>query len=282
MDLKLCHLSTIARATHIPAEELEQNSLLLWAAYRDCGERVCIDVDVSKVAVEYYKSHYEFLKNSLVRQQPAQGRKYELLCNSEVYRGDNMTSFGNIIRAYFIWRDGLNNISVQRAAQNLIQEIYVEKGEEDERLMRLAGLTHSVGNLTPVPSRFNMERSGTFADMDYWDTTLHHIYHYLTEKDESWLEKLLDSRAEENDHLEESVQNTKHWLEYFDNDWEKFVTENGFLGYVDEQGRPKELWEGHLSKNRGIRELSPEEFWKMVENLCEITAERVDILGDLC
>lgn len=270
MDYKLKYINTIARATHVPVEKLGENSLMLWAAYKQCANRTCIDIDVTKEAVLGYAHSYEYLKDGLIRQQNGYPRKFEVLRNGEAYRGDTMTSFGNIVRAYYMLRDGLNNIGISKC----IEKIFEENGEVDLRLIRLAGLIHTPGNLIPVPLKFNRERSGTFARMDYWDTTLYYLHKYMTTDDDKWLDELLDSRDEPNDHLDESVYLTETWLDNFDNDWETFLVKNHLEMYVDNNLRPVELWEGHLSKNWSLKRLDEVSFWQVVTRLSGLIEQR--------
>lgn len=270
MDYKLKFINSIARATHIPVEKLGSSPLMLWAAYKQCANRICIDIDVTKEAVVHYAHTYEYLKDGLIRQQNGYPRKFEILRNGEAYRGDTMTSFGNFVRAYYIIRDGFKNISISKC----IEKVFEEDGEVDLRLVKLAGLVHAPGNLIPVPLKFNRERSGAFARMDYWDITLYYLYKYMSTEDDKWLEELLDSRDEPNDHLDESVYLTQNWLDNFDNDWETFLVKNHLEMYVDNNMRPVEFWEGHLSNNRSIKQLDQREFWQVVTRFSGLIEER--------
>ncbi len=74
-----------------------------------------------------------------------------------------MTSYANFIRKYFKNKENLRNIGKEKCAKKIIND----KAYVEEYMQELAYLSHTLGNLIPVPLFFNAERSEEYADCDY-------------------------------------------------------------------------------------------------------------------
>ena len=137
-------------------------------------------------------------------------------------------------------------------------------------------LAHSKGNLIPVPLYFNRERSGEYADSDYWDIVMYCIFKWCHSYDDKYLFELLN-RYNGNDHMAESVFRFKKWMDNFNNNWKEFVRLNYLGAFVDQQSNswyPKEFWTNHFAFNRKIDELSSDEFYKAVDLICNCIEDR--------
>lgn len=244
-------------------EKIEKSSSLLWAAY--CKSKNAIDVDVSAWAINLYLNKYSYLKNSKQRNQDKAGRKFEIVKDGIVYRGDTMTSFSNFIRRYFILAEKLRNIGQDSCADKIIAGSKVSP-----KIEKFASLAHSAGNLIPVPLCFNIERSGEYADCDYWDIVMYYIFKWCYTCDDKYIFELLN-RYNKNNHVAESIWRFKKWMENFDNNWFKFVNLNYLDAFVDQQSKswyPKEFWVNHFAFNRKIEELSSVELDKAIDLIC--------------
>lgn len=257
--------------SQISLKELEENSLKLWAAY--CLSIEKIDIDVSKWAVESYIEDYIFLKDAILSEQKGYKYKFEIHKDKNIFRGDTMTSFGNYIRRYFILKNKLKNIGKNSCAKNILNthlgiEIYNEKFKKlYNEIVEFAYLTHTKGNLIPVPLNFNVERSGNFADCDYWDITMFEIFKWCETSDEKYIIRLLN-RYNKNNNFEKSIIYFKDWMAIFNNNWKEFVCKNHLKSFVDlesENWYPIEFWENHFKDNRKISSLSVEELRKSLE-----------------
>lgn len=115
----------------------------------------------------------------------------------------------------------------------------------DEDFADFAKLTHTIGNFIEVPKGFNVNRyTNTF---DYMDLTLLCIYKWYETYSDFWLEVLLNNNKE-------AIKNTKEWLLRYDTDtykefspWQKFVIVEQLGEYVDENYKPKELFNNHFN-----------------------------------
>lgn len=265
-------------------EELEKSSSLLWAAYCKANEKKnVIDIDVSTWAINQYLKKYSYLKNGKCKQQDKQEHKFEIVKDGIVYRGDTMTSFGNFIRKYFVLTKGLKSmrrVGKIACAEEIIEDSELPKSADSKlqkRMEDFAKLAHSEGNLIPVPLCFNSERSGAYADSDYWDIVMYCIFKWCHSYDDKYLFELLN-RYNGNDHMAESVFRFKKWMDNFNNNWKEFVRLNYLGAFVDQQSEywyPKEFWTNHFAFNRKIDELSSaDEFYKAVDLICNCIEDR--------
>ena len=171
--------------------------------YIPTNDKDSIDCDVCELAVFVYYNTWNFLKEASVNanrptRQYSMGNvrnyKYQLIVNheyaKEYYRGDTMTSFSVTFNHY------KNNFN-----QN------IEIGEQIELL---AKLYHTIGNMIPIPSYFNNQRSGAKAKYDFWDLTLKQVHEWYKSKQynehyDEPLKKLLNPEGK-NDNIEKSLK----------------------------------------------------------------------------
>jgi len=94
--------------------------------------------------------------------------KYQLIVDNtphvkEYYRGDVMTSFTNTYKHY------IKNFSDNKHIKDEIE--------------RLAKNHHTIGNMIPVPTGFNVGRASEMAKYDFWDLTMLKIWEWYQHKD---------------------------------------------------------------------------------------------------
>lgn len=245
---------------------------LRWAKYclyNSDYKNVILDIDVSEWAMNYYVKIYDYLIGNEPVKQKGSSHKYEISSAGVIYRGDTMTSYSNFIRKYFKetkkYRD-ISKISKKSCAE------YIAGGEKVATYMEeFAYLQHTLGNLIPVPLCFNVERSGDFADCDYWDITMYNIYRWCETCEDKYIYELLN-RYNKNRHTAESIFRFKQWLSIYNNNWQEFVDRNYLNSFIDEKGYPIEFWKHHFAFNRKIDSLSFSEFEDTVKliNKCII------------
>lgn len=256
-------------------EKLETSSSYLWAAYCKTNEKKnVIDIDVSEWAINLYLDKYSYLKNGEPRKQGEEEYKFEIVKDGIVYRGDTMTSFGNFIRKYFVLTEELKSMS--RIGKIKCADKIIAGSKLPKRMEDFAKLAHSEGNLIPVPLCFNAERSGVYADSDYWDIVMYCIFKWCHSYDDKYLFELLN-RNNTNKNIDESVLRFKKWMDNFNNNWKEFVRLNYLSAFVDQQSKywyPKEFWTNHFAFNRKIDELSSDEFYKAVDLICNCIEDR--------
>ena len=269
-DGKRVFLDHFENETDATKENMEKYPLELWAGYKLCKSD--IDIDVSEWAIKNYIRKYSFLKNGEYRNQKSSKLKFEIVSREEIYRGDTMTSFVNFIRSYYIRNEGLRNIGGESCAKKIVADN--DKENFDEDISRLSHLCHSEGNLIPVPLYFNYERSGSFADCDFWDLVMHAVYHWCKKKNVYCVEKLLN-RYGGNKNIAESVRHFKNWMNNFNNCWDRFIEENYLRAFVDCNGNPVEFWTDHFFGNRKLQKLTDYEFRCAINRISECIESRI-------
>lgn len=237
-----------------------------WAKYYLTDEK--IDIDVSLWAMEYYVKIYDYLMGSVPVKQKGFTHKYEVSSSGVIYRGDTMTSYVNFIRKYFKEKDCLRNIGKEGCAKRINEGEYV-----DGYMQEFAYLQHTLGNLIPVPLCFNAERSGEFADCDYWDIVMYNIHRWYETGDDRFIFELLN-RYNKNKHMAESLFRFKKWLSIYNCNWQEFVNRNYLSAFVDAGGYPIEFWKNHFAFNRKIDSLSFSEFEDTVRLINDLIKKR--------
>lgn len=119
--------------------------------------------------------------------------------------------------------------------------------DETESLKKFLSIYHTLGNFIPFPVGCNPTR-GCGTTCDYWDLTLKHIYEYYKIKDSDKTEDaavIIQKICKNTSKIPDAETNLKKWLDKFGS-WESFIDENYMSPFVDENGEPKELWEGHF------------------------------------
>lgn len=160
--------------------------------------------------------------------------KYQFILRNttpfEYYRGDTMTSFSNTYNHY------INNFLAN-------EDITIE-------IENLAKNYHTIGNMIPVPTGFNIGRAGKMAKYDFWDLTMLKIWEWYQHKEycrgcnncDKALEELLFNNND-------SINHCKRWLVKFPL-WKDFVEENYLNCYVDKDSYdPIVFWEAHNLEN---------------------------------
>jgi len=197
--------------------------------------------------------------------------KYQLVKNNcdgtkEYYRGDTMTSFKNTYNQY---------------------KKHFESNEKiKDQIEKFAKLHNTLGNMIPIPSYFNSERSGKYARYDFWDLTMQQIKKYYKHpEDDKSLKQLLNS---EGDNKEEktSIKLCKQWLSYFTS-WIDFVEKNYLQDFIqlsddyelmkDEAGDyiSMDFWSNHSYKIFELP-LEPNKFYDYLRILNVIIKKRND------
>lgn len=225
-----------------------------------------IDCDVCELTISVYKLAWEFLKKSEPSNQERNingsqvtfKNKYQLMLDDEIYLGDSMTSFAH----------------TKTQLKKIVYKKDTQKIKIEENIEELAKLYHTLGNMIPIPDKFNIERSGVYADCDFWDLTMQKIKEWYEKKGDKeaqrkTLEELLNPHKE-NRHVTTSVTNCENWLNHFKT-WNEFVKQNFLNAFIakkengelikDENDNyiPIVFWEGHSHNSVDIP-TSEEEF----------------------
>ncbi len=197
-----------------------------------------IDCDSSKYATEIYRKKWTFLNG--VKKATKQYKKidknryyireykYQLILNKnnkkEYYRGDTMTSFTNIFKHY--------------------EKNFLNDNEIHDLIEILAALYHCIGNMIPVPSGFNINRSGNRGIHDYWDITMLKVKDWYDsgKKDDKILLDLLHSNKE-------AFYTCREWLLNNFDSWRCFVDKNYLRSFVDEEYNVIIFWKQHSWEN---------------------------------
>ena len=258
----------------------EEDCVTKFMKYKLC-ENKTFDLDVSERVVKSYIQNYSFLGSGKLNQQMGSLERFEvyLPCADEIYRGDTMTSSINIFKHYiniinpifeetFRGYKGLGSKMMELGKNSYLDKI-------DKEMIEFIRMGHTEGNFIPVPLRFNTERSGSFADEDFWDLVMKAVYDwYLDKTNNISLLMLFNGK-------EDSVTLCKQWLKHFDT-WLDFINENHLQPYVNDRLEPIEFWEGHFEFNRKIVKLKDRhEFLEAVRLINKITLERNILIKNL-
>ena len=135
---------------------------------------------------------------------------------------------------------GKNNVSIKYMLTRYFCGIEEYKDDfssvcECEEFLDFLKTYHTLGNFMPVPYGCNAPR-GTGKLKDYWDLTLKCIKEYYKTEESKWAEKIVGKKYK---------TNYAEWLDIF-GDWKTFIKGNYLEDFVDDEGEPLELWEGHF------------------------------------
>lgn len=114
-----------------------------------------------------------------------------------------------------------------------------------EKAEKFFELYHTVGNFIAWPADCNVPR-GRGPVKDYWDLTLNCIYQWYQDNETfvpSQNKAILDLFGSE-------MAVFANWLGSFGqgmDGWHSFVERNFLQVFLDDDGRPKELWKGHFT-----------------------------------
>lgn len=245
-------------------------------AYKPKSETDEIDCDVSEFAVFVYNKVWLFLQSvnrpsKQYKKSPytVYNFKYQLKKPfnqpEEYYRGDTMVSFKNIYDHSKLFQDTRINYEIEKFAK----------------------LYHTLGNMIPIPSFFNFERSGK-GRYDFWDLVMKKIKEWYKLKNNIEERKnplkILLNPIGENTNLEDSIFYCEKWLNYFKT-WNSFVLDNYLEAYIikkenaellkDEDGyfEPIELWKKHSYESANLPQ-DKDEFLNYLKLLNGIIEER--------
>lgn len=240
--------------------------------YKPAHDEDSIDCDVCELAVYIYHKSWRFLNERKVNanrptkqytEEPyyyVRKHKYQLVINhdkeKEYYRGDTMTSFNNTYNHY--------------------KKHFKSNEKIKEQIEKFAKLHHTIGNMIPVPSYFNSERSGKCARYDFWDLTMQQIKKWYKHSDDEPLKHLINPEGDNNKE-KISIAHCEKWLSYF-TDWNDFVEQNhlqNFIQLVDDGELLKDkdgdyismiFWTNHSFESFTLP-LKPETFYEYLRVL---------------
>lgn len=250
-----------------------------WLKYRICEKDY--DCDISKYAMDVYKEKYEFLNNGIVQLQynnfptlhklNKHNLKWEIQVNDTLYSGDTLNSFATPFNRFtneFIsklknkkfkltyvsnktYELLLKEFDIVFSDYNLSQIEYSR--EILENFDKFASLTHTIGNLFPVPLYFNSKRAGKNGDFEFPDLLLKSIYEYYLSEDSKKKEIGISVIREKS-----KISKTVEWLDIFGGGitgWKKFIEVYRLSMYLDEKSEPIELWNNHNIVNTKIPDI---------------------------
>ena len=205
-------------------------------------------------------------------------------------RSDTMTSVQHTLARYYevMFPDEINKYMDEHRNQRFVSvrmcaALYDENEtvknnlKLNDDLRHFVSVYHTLGNYSPVPTGFNVSRSGVgyASDFDYWDLTLMKIKEYFDYRKEPkskigndvyQIVSLL--------HCEEIIVNCIQWLDGYKN-WKKFIEDNFFQDYVDENWEVIPFCKGH-SWESGCNEIIDfDEFFKNAWKRIEARSERM-------
>ena len=212
---------------------------------------------------------------------------------------DTMTSVQHTLTNYFkatfpneIEEYMLNNPKQKFVSAKMCKAMYEQYNtvsstlDSNADLKRFISLYHTLGNYSPVPTKFNVARSGVgySSSYDYWDLTLMKIKKYFDLRKKNLSSQLADAVnqiatllhcAEPiNNCCAETINNCLKWLDGYGS-WNNFVHENFFQDYVDNEGEVIPLCVGHSWEN-GCNEIGNyDEFFKNAWNRIEARSNRM-------
>ncbi len=157
----------------------------------------------------------------------------------------------------------------------ILSQYYAGNGEQKEKFAFLeernefldfAKAYHTLGNFMPVPVGCNQPR-GRSSVQDYWDLTLLNIWKYYSEGQKQYIEKNVGASM---------LEKYREWLDAFGT-WEEFINKNYLEAFVNDNGEPKELWDGHFEqyvKGGTALPTSEEQCWDYFGNAAKRINER--------
>lgn len=257
------------------------------------------DCDVSKYAMDVYKEKYEFLSNGIVQPQynnfPSfqkwnrHNLKWEIQVNDTLYSGDTLNSFATPFNRFAnVFISKLNNKKfkltyIGKGAYELLLKEFdivfsdynlsqIEYSREIlDNFDKFANLTHTIGNLFPVPLYFNKERTGENGDYEFPDILLKSIYDFYLSKDSNKNEVGISIIKEK-----KRIGKTVKWLDSFGSGkagWNNFIEVYRFSMYLDKKSEPMELRNNHNIENTKKPDIG-EEFLYYLRFICDCIEKR--------
>lgn len=268
-----------------------------WLRYKICD--LDYDCDVSKYAMEIYVGKYEFLSNGIVQLQynnyptfqkwNRHNLKLEIQVNDTLYSGDTLNSFATPFNRFahmFISKLNNKNFKLkyigQGAYELLLKEFDIVFSDYNlsqvkysreilDYFDKFATLTHTIGNLFPVPLYFNRGRAGKNGEYEFPDILLNSIYEYYLNEDDN---KRSFGISVINDKT--NIKKIVNWLDSFGDGkegWDEFIRVYRFSMYLDENSEPMELWNNHNINNTKTPDIG-EEFLYYLKFTCDCIEKR--------
>jgi hypothetical protein len=190
---------------------------------------------------------------------------HDYMRDKEWIRSDTMTSVQHTLSKYYeeIFSDDVKDYKKKHPKQryisvNMCKEMYEQYDSvstimnENKKLKQFISDYHTLGNYCPVPTGFNVARSGGWGTYDYWDLTLMKIKGYFDKRPQPKAQMADDiTQIAMLLHCDEMMSNCLKWLDGYEN-WNEFVEKNYFQDYVGENGEVIPFCEGHSWENNEI------------------------------
>lgn len=275
-----------------------------WLRYKICD--LDYDCDVSKYAMEVYVGKYEFLSNGIVQPQynnfsslqkwNRHNLKWEIQVNDTLYSGDTLNSFTTPFNRFaneFISKISNKKFKITyigKSAYDLLLKEFdivfsdynLSQVEYSREILdyfdKFATLTHTIGNLFPVPLYFNRERAGKNGEYEFPDILLNSIYEYYLNEDDN---KRSFGISVINDKTK--IKKTVNWLDSFGDGkegWDEFIRVYRFSMYLDENSEPIKLWSSHNIKNLKIPDIG-KDFLNYLSYICDCIEKRGKEIFDM-
>lgn len=258
------------------------------------------DCDVTLFSMVCYLLAFDYLPKRIAYQKDSKN-KYELKGEEFDFRGDTMNSYAttvhgflriyehdeakvrnflNVSRGKYVTQYQYNGLKSDAHWEicildnfNYFKDIFSSSAYD------FLSRVHSIGNMIPCPFRngasFNVNRGWNRKFNDYWDSTLVCIYNFFQDND---AEKIDPEEYTLNNLLKKSktIDLTEEWLKKL-GEWPVFLEQNFMQDYVDENGKPKSLWKGHIETRKGEpREVQEcEEFFYNATELINKRGKRI-------
>lgn len=236
----------------------EENYLKKFLEYKNPKSKYG-DCDVSLPCITMYALLNNKLDISNIYNQPGSSIKYQIITNSQCFRGDTLTSALHPLKLYlgFHWERIDSDTQLQkkyadfyRLFKNVSQrhipvvedgewEDYCKKNSAtiwdamDEPVKEFLKCYTKFGNYMCIPAdhedstqSFNQARSKC-GEWDTVDTLLIKLYAYFKYNDIQYLKNIFTSKNKEN-----LAKETETWLKNF-NDWSDFLNQNCLHAFVD-------------------------------------------------
>lgn len=187
-------------------------------------------------------------------------------------------TFPNEVKEYLLNNPRQRFVSV-RMCKSMYEQFSTVSSYLDSNadLKQFVSLYHTLGNYSPVPTGFNVARSGVgySSNYDYWDLTLMKIKKYFDLRKKTFLKRADDvNQIAILFHYEETINNCMKWLDGYDS-WNDFVEQYFFQDYVDDEGEVIPFCTGHSWKD-GCNEVGDyDEFFKNAWNRIEARSNRM-------
>lgn len=151
--------------------------------------------------------------------------------------GETMNSVNTTLNCYIKCTTKENATKLKNISLYYANEKIKKNLDNNKKLIEFINVYHTLGNFIPFPVDCNSPRGYNNSRIkDYWDLTLKYVYDYYHG----------DKNSVQNIYTNSEIEKKfKDWLDKFGG-WETFIDDNYMFPFIDENGRPKELWKGHF------------------------------------